>query len=131
MATIGAATRNTTSRPTVAKAAIRSLRRRSELPSSPSRVAGHRLRFIPASRALGRPIDSYHDAGGFSVRWRTSVQPPLYCAGSAQPAQEGVLRVRGNYPDPGIHGLHPVGPGDDRGEVELGDLGNVVGEPGH
>jgi hypothetical protein len=39
--------------------------------------------------------------------------------------------VRGRDPDAGIHGLHPVGPGDDRVEVELGDLGHVVGQPGY
>jgi hypothetical protein len=45
--------------------------------------------------------------------------------------KNGVPRVRGGYPDAGIHGLRPVRPGDDRVGVQLGDLGNVVREPGH
>ena len=34
-------------------------------------------------------------------------------------------------PCPRVHNERPVRPGDDRVEVELGDLGQVVGEPRH
>ena len=44
-------------------------------------------------------------------------------AGSAQAAQEGVLRDLGQEPDPGVERDRAAGPGDDRVQVELGDLG--------
>jgi hypothetical protein len=49
---------------------------------------------------------------------------------SAQSAQERVSRLEGRQLDPGIRDDGPVRPGDDRIEVEAGDLGQVVGEPG-
>ena len=48
---------------------------------------------------------------------------------SAQLAQERVVRLVRRYLDPRVHHVRPVRPGDDRVEVEFGDLGQVVGEP--
>ena len=48
----------------------------------------------------------------------------------AQPAEEGVLRRLRRDPDPRVDRDRAVRPGDDRVEVELGDLRKVVAEPG-
>ena len=49
---------------------------------------------------------------------------------SAQPAEVGVGGLGGLKADPGIDGLHAVRAGEDRAELELGDLRQVVGHLG-
>src|SRR5215472_19178382 len=50
---------------------------------------------------------------------------------SAQPAQERILWLARAEPDPAGHRARPVRTGEDRVEVQLRDLGQVVGEPGN
>ena len=45
-------------------------------------------------------------------------------------AQERVGEVLAGHPDARVHGDDAVRADDDRVEVKLGDLGQVVGEPG-
>ena len=50
---------------------------------------------------------------------------------SGQPAEVGVCGVDGALKaDPGIDGLHAVRAGEDRAQLELGDLRQVVGHLG-
>src|SRR5258708_39019896 len=49
---------------------------------------------------------------------------------SAQLAEEGVLWRAAGHLDPRVQREHPVRLGDDRAEVEFGDLGQVAGVPG-
>ena len=49
---------------------------------------------------------------------------------SVQPAEVGVRGVGGLKADPGIDGLHAVRAGENRAELELGDLRQVIGHPG-
>jgi len=48
---------------------------------------------------------------------------------SAQPAQERVPELRGADPHVSIHGTSPVRARDDGAELQLGDLGEVFGQP--
>src|SRR6516162_10335699 len=63
--------------------------------------------------------------------FRTSrgAQLPKWPGASAQLAQERVLYLVGRNLDPRVHHERAVRPGDDRVEVEFGDLGQIVGEP--
>ena len=49
---------------------------------------------------------------------------------SVQPAEVGVGGLGGLKTDPGIDGLHAVPAGENRAELELGDLRQVVGQLG-
>src|SRR5690349_23742577 len=49
---------------------------------------------------------------------------------SMQPTKKRVLWRAGLQLDPRVRREYAVRPGDDRVEVEFGDLGQVVGEPG-
>jgi hypothetical protein len=49
---------------------------------------------------------------------------------SVQPAEVGVGGLGGLKADPGIDGLHAVRAGENRAELELGDLRQVVGQLG-
>src|SRR5580704_9611186 len=48
---------------------------------------------------------------------------------STQFAQERVVRLEGRDLDPRVQGQYTVRPGNDRIEVEIGDFGQVIGEP--
>lgn len=56
---------------------------------------------------------------------------PEWCAGAplTQPAQEGVRGIAPCEPNPSVHRERPVRPGDNRVEIQVSDLGQVVGEP--
>lgn len=60
---------------------------------------------------------------------RTLTKGPL--SGLAQAAKERVLRNLRRDPYPRVHRERGVRSGDDRVEVELGNLRKVVGQPGH
>ena len=55
---------------------------------------------------------------------------PGRCGLSLQSPQVGVGGLGGLQADPGIDGLHAVRAGENRAELELGDLRQVVGHPG-
>ena len=50
---------------------------------------------------------------------------------SGQLPQEGVVGLGRRQPDPGIVGGYPLRAGGNPAEVELRDLGKVIGQPGH
>jgi len=47
----------------------------------------------------------------------------------AELAQERVARLGRSNPDAHVHDVHAVRPGDDRVQVEFGDLRHIVGQP--
>ena len=49
---------------------------------------------------------------------------------TGEAAQERVGEVLAGHPDAGVHGDDAVRADDHRVEIEFGDLGQVVGEPG-
>jgi hypothetical protein len=49
---------------------------------------------------------------------------------SVQPPKVGVRGVSRLKADPGIDGLHAARAGEDRAQLELGDLRQVIGHPG-
>jgi hypothetical protein len=52
-------------------------------------------------------------------------------ASSRQSARVGIGGLSCLDADPGVEDLRAVRPGDDRVQVEFGDLRQVVGDPGH
>ena len=99
------------SNPAPRQLAILSVRRRKGLLSRPSLRTTRSVLLIPGTSFCDRLL------AGLALRRFSLI------SSSAEPPQEWISRPGRTDPDPGGHRLHAIVSGDDRVEVELGDLG--------